>query len=390
MSSKKLDDLCEILSGNAFKSKEYVDEGIRVIRITNVQRGEIVDNDPKYMPYSTQELYSKYLLDEGDILISQTGNVGRVGKVPSQILPAFLNQRVAKISNKSPDELLDDYLFWVLNNEAFERDALYDSSGVAQKNLSMSWIKNYKIPLPSLDEQKAIVAKLDRAQRLIDIDKTMLEKYDELIQSVFLDMFGDPVTNPKGWEVKRFDDLVADDCPLTYGIVQPGDEVINGVPCVRPVDLTQQFISVKGIKRISPEISSKYARTLLKGGEILLSVRGSVGEISIADHTLQDANVTRGIVPIWFDKSISSKLFFYYLYKTKRIQEKIKSLSRGATLVQLNLKELRSLELIAPPISKQHEFEKYAKEVNMQWKLSDLSLAKSEELFSSLVQEVFG
>ena len=130
-------------------------------------------------------------------------------------------------------------------------------------------------------------------------------------------MFGDPVSNPKGWGILRFDELVADDCPLTYGIVQPGDEFENGIPCVRPVDLKMQYVNLSDLKRIDPEISSKFKRTILKGGEILLSVRGSVGVISIAGESLKDSNVTRGIVPIWFDKYLANKLFFYYLYRTK-------------------------------------------------------------------------
>src|SRR5690625_7632253 len=85
---------------------------------------------------------------------------------------------------------------------------LFQNKTTDIRNLQLKrYLDKVKIPLPSLSEQKAIVAKLDRAQRLIDIDKEMLAKYDELIQSVFLEMFGDPVTNPKGWEVKKLGDL---------------------------------------------------------------------------------------------------------------------------------------------------------------------------------------
>ena len=104
-----------------------------------------------------------------------------------------------------------------------------------------------------------------------------------------------------------------------------------------PANLHTKKYYVDELKRIDPKISSKFSRTLLKGGELLLSVRGSVGVISIADSSLVGSNVTRGIVPIWFDSEISNKLFFYYLYCTKEIQREVKALAKGATLIQINL-----------------------------------------------------
>lgn len=383
MSSKKLDDLCEILSGNAFKSKEYVDEGIRVIRITNVQRGEIVDNDPKYMPYSTQELYSKYLLDEGDILISQTGNVGRVGKVPSQILPAFLNQRVAKISNKSPDELLDDYLFWVLNNEAFERDALYDSSGVAQKNLSMSWIKNYKIPLPSLDEQKAIVAKLDRAQRLIDIDKTMLEKYDELIQSVFLDMFGDPVTNPKGWEIKKLGDVGTLARGKSKHRPRNDPSILGGkYPLIQTGDVSNAGLFITDYDSTYNEQGLKQSK-LWDKGTLCITIAANIAKVGILDFAACFPDSVVG-----FKSEQASSVFIYSWMGF--LQDIIEEQAPVSAQKNINLRILRDLDIIFPPLELQKKYESAVLNIQIEInRVTEVNL-KSEELFNSLVEGVFG
>ena len=230
---------------------------------------------------------------------------------------------------------------------------------------------------------------MDDAVDLRDKTKQLLQEYDALAQSIFLDMFGDPLRNPKGWNITRFDELVSVDCPLTYGIVQPGEEFVNGVPCVRPVDLINQYIGLNNLKMIDPVISNKFKRTLLNGGEILLSVRGSVGVISIADESLKGANVTRGIVPIWFNKSISNKLFFYYLYKTKRVQNQIKRLSKGATLIQINLKDLRELKLIQPPIGIQNQFAEKIALLEKQKELAKQELQESEDLFNCLLQKAF-
>ena len=97
---KKIGEICEIINGFAFKSNKYVPQGIRVIRITNVQNGYIEDKDPKFYPFETTNEIERYLLKEGDLLISLTGNVGRVGRLPISMLPAALNQRVACLRKK--------------------------------------------------------------------------------------------------------------------------------------------------------------------------------------------------------------------------------------------------------------------------------------------------
>lgn len=389
MEKVKIIDFCNISNGFAFKSDKYISEnGARVIRITNVQKGKIVDNDPKLYPFSELDKLEAYKIFEGDILMSLTGNVGRVGRFPKELLPAYINQRVCRVMPKN-EKLDTNFLFHFLNSDVFENEAIKNSAGAAQLNLSTKWLGDFEIPLPNLATQQRIAAILDQADAIIQNNRAIVQKYDALTQSLFLDMFGDPVKNEKGWEKVRFDELVSKDCPLTYGIVQPGEEFEDGIPCVRPVDLTSQYIYVDELKRIDPKISSKFSRTLLKGGELLLSVRGSVGVISIADSSLVGSNVTRGIVPIWFDSEISNKLFFYYLYCTKEIQREVKALAKGATLIQINLKDLRELKIIKPPITLQNQFAERVAVIEAQKKQAQLELAKSEELFQSLLQRAF-
>ena len=288
---------------------------------------------------------------------------------------------------KNSDELFLKYIYYFLSGNIHILENGFKGAGL--KHISKGYISDIKIPLPPLDQQKKIAAILDAADAYRQKTKALITKYEELTQSLFLDMFGDPVRNPMGWELVKFDELVSDDCPLTYGIVQPGDEFENGIPCVRPVDLKMQYINLSTLKRIDPVISSKFKRTILKGGEILLSVRGSVGVISIAGESLKDSNVTRGIVPIWFDKDLANKLFFYYLYRTKPIQRRLSELSRGATLIQINLKDLRELKLIKPSLEFQNQFADSVQAIEVQKTQAQESLVQAEDLFNSLLQKAF-
>lgn len=175
MNEKKLSEIAVLLNGYAFKSKNYVDAGIRIIRIANVQDGYIMDEAPCFYPIDTEEDIQKYTLYAGDLLISLTGNVGRVGVLPAGMLPAALNQRVCCL--RIDESLVDrKYLFYYLRQYRFMRDCVKASKGVAQLNLSTKWLADYEIFLPALSEQKRIVARIEELFSELDNGVETLQK----------------------------------------------------------------------------------------------------------------------------------------------------------------------------------------------------------------------
>lgn len=177
----RLGDVCEILNGFAFKSENYVDSGVRVIRIANVQKGFIEDSTPTFYPIDSEGI-DRFMLEEGDLLMSLTGNVGRVAILSGEFLPAALNQRVACLRMKS-NKVIKRYLFHILNSDFFEQQCIQSSKGVAQKNMSTEWLKDYEIPLYSIDGQKKIIAILDNALQIIEERKQQLSTLDNLIKA---------------------------------------------------------------------------------------------------------------------------------------------------------------------------------------------------------------
>ena len=134
---KKLSDVCAVLNGFSFKSQYYSPTGVRVIRISDVQSGFISDKDKVYYPVEKVDEFKKYNLNEGDIVMSLTGNPGRVAIIENDSLPCALNQRVACLRVKS---VIGSFLFYLFNCKDFESIALANSSGGAQKNLSTTWL----------------------------------------------------------------------------------------------------------------------------------------------------------------------------------------------------------------------------------------------------------
>ena len=152
----KLGEVCQVLNGFAFKSSEYVPKGIRIIRISDVQNGYISDKDKVFYPIEKLSEFERYLLNNGDLVMSLTGNPGRVAFIRNE--SCALNQRVACLRAKT---VSNSYLFYLFNCKEFESTAFANSTGGAQKNLSTTWLNNYLIPIPSLEEQTRIVGILD-------------------------------------------------------------------------------------------------------------------------------------------------------------------------------------------------------------------------------------
>ena len=296
----------------------------------------------------------------------------------------FLND--SGLSVKSKEELEQAYLNYHL---LFFNDVIYHlGKGAAQRNLDVKAFRQLVIAIPPKPTQLSIVSELDKLNELIRIKKEQLKDYDTLAQSIFYEMFGDPVENEKGWEVKELIETVIPECKISYGIVQPGEHVEDGVPIVRPVDMLQTFISKDGLKKTTKEISNSYNRTILTGKELLICVRGTTGVVSLVDESLKGANVTRGIAPLLFSMDVE-RWFMYYQIKTPSVRGVISSLTRGIALKQINMSDLRKIQVILPPLPLQHSFAQKIEQIEQQKAAIQKTITDLETLLAARMQYWF-
>ena len=177
---KTLGDVCDFQNGYAFRSSEFVKNGHALIRIKNVQQGEIIPSDDAYVRIPSDGSLDEFVLNAGDILISLTGHLGRVGRIGRSDLPAALNQRVAKVRMKSPETMCDGFLFRILDSRWFRDQVEMFGRGAAQQNVGTSDISKIKIAVPPVDEQKQIVARLDQLRAKTS---EMVAAYDAKLQA---------------------------------------------------------------------------------------------------------------------------------------------------------------------------------------------------------------
>jgi type I restriction enzyme S subunit len=177
---QRLGDLIDIQNGYAFSSNEYKDEGHFLIRISNVQDGEITLANPKYVAIDDPRL-KRFILNEGDILVSLTGNIGRVGVMQAEHLPAALNQRVARITLKDDKTIRHNFLFFFLRSNFFREHLQSAGHGAAQQNVSTKEIAEVELSLPPLAEQQRVLDALRELQIKTDeLETTYQQKLSEL------------------------------------------------------------------------------------------------------------------------------------------------------------------------------------------------------------------
>lgn len=386
MKKVKIGDVCDILNGFAFKSDKYVEKGIRIIRIANVQKGFIEDNVPTFYPMDSTGL-EKYMLKEDDLLMSLTGNVGRVALLQKEMLPAALNQRVACLRLKT-DRITKGFLFHILNSDFFEQQCVLASNGVAQKNMSTEWLKDYEIPLYSIQEQMKIADILDKTKRIIVAKNNELRALNELIKARFVEMFGDPVTNPMGWEVVTIREVVTE---VRYGTSKPAVE--NGkYPYLRMNNLTVDGrLDLNDLKYIDIP-KDEVEKCIVRKGDILFNRTNSielVGKTAVFD--LADDMVIAGyIIRVRLNEKILPEVLAQYM-NLEALKNIFRSMAKGAVnQANINAQELQNVKVYIPDMKLQKQFIEVKNQIDKSKVAIKKSLDETQILFDSLMQKYFG
>lgn len=390
---KKLGEVCDVINGLWIGKKEpFIN--VAVIRNTNFSKDCQLNLDKvAFIDVEVKQFASKKL-KFGDIIIEKSGGsekqpVGRPILFNISDGNYSFSNFTSTLRIKDNTEVNSAYLHKCLYAFYLKGETIkLQSKTTGLHNLNIKGYLRLNIPLPPLSTQLAIVSELDKINKLIRLKKEQLKDFDNLAQSLFYEMFGDPVENEKGWEVKKLNEIVSDNCSISYGIVQPGDGVENGVPVVRPVDMTKTFVSRKGLKNTTKEISDSYKRTILKGNEILMCVRGTTGLISMATPELQGCNVTRGIAPIECGPTCD-KWFVFYQILNPAIQHHIAEYTRGIALKQINMKDVRDIPLCLPPLSPQRLFAQRIEQIEREKSEVQKSIQDLETLLASRMQYWF-
>ena len=338
MNSIKLSDVAEILNGYAFKSKNYVNKGIRVIRIANVQNGYICDEKPCFYPVETQDEIQQYMLREGDLLVSLTGNVGRVGILNKDMLPAALNQRVCCI-RINENYVLAKYLYFYFMRSQFVRECISASSGVAQLNLSPSWLKKKDIPVPPIEEQRRIVSRIEELFSELDSAVETLQKTRQQLeiyrQAVLKEAFQECTVSVK----------IEDVCiHVTDGDHMPPPKSETGIPFIMISNIQNNKINWNNTAFVDSNYFDKIIdKRRPQQGDVLYTVTGSFGIPVLIDFDKKFC-FQRHIALLRPNEKINQK-YLYYVMQNPIVYEQARNKATGTAQKTVGLSVLRKIEI---------------------------------------------
>lgn len=363
----RLNELVTILSGYAFDSNLFNETGvgIPIIRIRDVGKNKV-------STFYSGDFNKNYIIQKGDFLIGMDGDF-RLAKWKCQ--DALLNQRVCKIEVKNT-KLNPDYLYYFLPKEL---KLIEDSTSFATvKHLSVKKIQEIQIPLPPLEQQKKIAAILDAADAYRQKTKALIAKYDELTQSLFLDMFGDPVKNNLNLPFPKIRGLTNVSQGMQIAIKERHKE--NGPN--RYKYLTVAYLNGRKDEEF---IESPRASVICNKDEILMIRTGNTGQVV----TNVEGVFHNNFFKIDWDKKRLNKKYLVYFLSNPGIRRDLLKKASTTTIPDLSHSQFYDINIILPPIEMQNQFAECVQVVEVQKVQAQASLEKAEDLFKSLLQRAF-
>lgn len=363
----------------------YSDSGVPFIRVNNFPTGVLrLNDDILFVSEATHRMLSRSVIRPRDVLLSIAGTIGRSCVVPPESPEANCNQAVCII--RTDESVLDSsYLNrWLSSDDACIQLSGGKVTGVIS-NLSLTNVRNLQIPLPPLAEQKRIAAILDAADALRAKRREALAQLDSLLQSTFIDMFGDPVTNPMGWEKQRMGELMR---IRRGGSPRPIEKYLGGtINWIKIGDATRSgddlYITSCAEKITEAGLSKT---TLLAPGSFVFANSGvSLGFARIL-------KVSGAIHDGWlaFEDYDRGRLNEVFLLKTLNgITDHFRRIAPSGTQPNLNTRIMNSFELILPPITDQHRFATIVESVERQKTRMRTHLAELDALFAALQHRAF-
>jgi type I restriction enzyme, S subunit len=372
--------------GSQLHASDYSEDGTPVVMPQDMQDGTIACDRIARVPERHVDRLSQHALARGDVVYSRRGDVARFAIVTEREAGWLCGTGSIRIRLNCPDIEIG-FVRHYLQQRSVGDWLRHHAKGVTMPNLNTSIMRALPFVYPPLQEQRRIAEVLDRAEALRAKRRAALGLLDTLTQSIFLDLFGDPIANAKRFPVKPLIDLIDPTRPLSYGILMPGPDQAEGVKYVRVVDMKQGGIDLAGVRKTTEKISNAFRRSLLKPGDLLMSIRGHVGRFAVVPPELDGANITQDTARLAVVGC--SSVFIRECLRSLGFQRWMAKHTKGVAVRGINLGDIKLMPIIVPPTDMQNSFAKKANAVEKLKFAQRASLTELDALFASLQHRAF-
>lgn len=389
----RLEEICTVFTdGDWIESKDQSDEGIRLVQTGNIGEGIYLEKESR-AKYVSEDTFLRLKCTEifpGDILVSRLPEpVGRACIIPEK-KERMITAVDCTICRPNESIVNKEYLCYFMRSDAYYNRLLGNVTGTTRKRISRKNLGNIELHIPSKDEQRNVVKKLNYLIKVIDSRKKELELLDDLIKARFVEMFGDPVQNEKKWKTTPLDEVCMSivDCPHSTPLYTSED---TGFMCIRTSIVKKNNILWDKIEYISEdEYIKRIQRKRPEKGDVIYTREGAI--LGIAAVIDRDCNVALGqrLMLLSPDTNQCTPEFLSVAMNSDSFLENaLKGLS-GSASPHINVGDIKAFGMIMPPITLQREFTTFVYQVEKSKAVVQKSLDETQIFFDSLMQQYFG
>lgn len=358
------------------------------------------NGDNKWIAISDFPSNSKYISSTkeaiSDLAISETGiknipsrtvvmsfklSIGKVGITTGEI---FSNEAIMAFIDKKKEKIIPEYLFYYLNSRNWND---YGNKAVMGLTLNKRTLSTMKVNLHYFDEQESIVANLQAVEALISDCNSQLLLLDTAIKSRFVEMFGDPVSNPKGWGKKALSEEAEIKIGPFGSFLHKEDYGIGGHALINPSHIVNGKLAPDNKLTISNEKYDELSAYHLKRGDVILGRRGEMGRCAVVDQSGLLCGTGSMIIRTNGDLSAD---FIQTIISFPTFKRLIEDMAVGQTMPNLNVPIVSEFQIIKPPKSAQDQYYAFIAEIDKLKAVIQKTLNEAQLLFDSLMQEYFG
>lgn len=370
---------------------DFQDKGVNFLRIECFsESGNLIRDKLGHISEECHAKLKRSQLEDGDILFSIAGAIGRVAIVTKEMLPANTNQALAIIRINRKDVFLP-YIKLILTSPIVRTQFERKKQGVAQLNISLKDLNELEIPLPKFDKQMEYATLFGKVSSVVGAYRQQLQNLDNLVKARFVEMFGNPEINPNNYPVCQLSDFIVF---LTSGSRGWAQYCAN--------DGTEWFITIKNVKDchietdnmqpINAPDNAEAKRTRVQEGDLLISITADLGRTGVVTKEIAEhgAYINQHLTCIRLKQDVLNPLYVAYFMESPAGKEQFESKNQSAVKAGLNFNSINSLRLMVPPLDDQNAFVDFIKQTDKSKAVIQKALDEAQLLFDSLMQKYFG
>lgn len=390
----KIPEVLFFQEGPGVRNTQYTEEGVKLLNVANLVNGKVdLSTSDRYI--SEKEAYGKYkhfLCDDGDFIIASSGIKveyidKKMGFVDETMLPLCMNTSTIRFKVLDENILRIRYFMYYLKSHHFKEQLFRQITGSAQLNYGPSHLGKMIMPLIDLANQDEIINYLDRINHIINARQQQLQKLDELVKARFVELFGDPVSNPHGYSKVPLSELADIKIGPFGSLLHKEDYVANGHALVNPSHIVDGKISVDDELTVSDEKFRELSAYHLQVGDVVMGRRGEMGRCAV----VQTGGLLCGTGSLLIrTKGEVTADYLQKIISFPSFKKAIEDMAVGQTMPNLNVPIVSRFQIIQPPIEVQKAYYTFVEQTDKSKVAVQKALDEAQLLFDSLMQKYFG